>query len=217
MTKKNYINVALFVLLIIFQISFILIDTVWLKTLTSLCFVFTAFIHLYDVEPQKKFVPALITAGLLWSLAGDISIEYNLVIGGICFGIAHLLYCISFFKIEKLNKKIIPVWAILFLIPNLIMSFVPFLDMSDPSMRLLGVGYSFILSVMTAKAIGNQMTVKSTMTLLLCIGAFIFYLSDYMVLFNHFNTGSGVIYRNIGHVLYFPAQFFIAQSIKHYK
>lgn len=215
--KKNLVSIALFILLVFFQISFIVIDTVWLKALTSLCFILNGLFHVRSLNKDFGLIPHFILFGLCACLLGDISIEYTIVLGAIGPGIGHICYSIAYFSLAKLKKEDIIYAIALFIIAMSAIYFVPFVDIADPSILGLGIGYSLIISIMTGKSISNAISIRSRLTFLLCLGSCLFFVSDIMVLFNHFNTGSGEVFRNIGHVIYFPAQFIISQSLMHWK
>lgn len=103
--QKNLVSISLFILLVIFQVSFILVDTVWLKALTSLCFVLNALFHVRTMDGSMGLIPHLILIGLCSCLFGDIFIESSIVLGAVGPGIGHILYSIAYFSLNKIKKE----------------------------------------------------------------------------------------------------------------
>ena len=210
--KYNTRNVVLFCILVLFTVILMLSGNNVFKILASLSFVAAGVLnYFYENQENKKF-SRLLLLGLICGLFGDIGILIDFQIGAVCFGVGHILYILSFCKLNPLSwKDILPIMV--FLMIAIALSFFVLPPETEMLMRVVCLVYAGVISVMTGKAVSLHLSLKNRLSLILCIGSIAFYISDIMILFAEFSPTKAELYTNICHSIYFPAQFILAQAL----
>lgn len=159
-------------------------------------------ILIVNINPLKNLSHKLMVAGLLFSCAGDIALEFTgvnafmFIQGLIFFLIAHLMYLTVFFRAP--GKNVIFGERIWFLIPVLIFGFglVYYLYDDLGTMRLPVIAYTIVILAMLSGAINRIGKVNLTSYYLILAGAVLFVISDSAIAVNKFShhfAGSGIV------------------------
>ncbi len=213
---KNITNLILLALLLLFSIAFSVNEILPYKLIASSCFVISGIVNIDWKSPLSKKYPFILIAGLIFALAGDVGIFFSFVAGAACFAIGHILYIISYFCLYKYQKSDLKYVLFVFIASFFIVVINPVIEYSNSAMFMVCLVYSIIISIMCAKAISSYMSTKTSLALVILIGAVLFYLSDIMVLCDSFAVVNSEPFRFIGRSWYFPGQFILAQSITKY-
>lgn len=211
---KNYFfrNIVFFCLLLIFTIFFTITKNNVYKILASLSFVVTGVMNYFCGNHENKNFAHLLLIGLVCGMIGDIAILIDFKFGAICFAIGHILYIISFCKLRAFSiKDMLPISF--FLVVSIAIVLIVLPQDTSMGMKIVCLVYAGIISFMTGKAVGLQLLMKNKLTLILCIGSVAFFVSDIAVLLVEFSETNDILYTNINHFTYFPAQFVIAQGL----
>jgi uncharacterized membrane protein YhhN len=148
---------------------------------------------LINLNPLKNLSHGLMIAGLLFSWAGDIILEFsgsngNMFIPGlVCFLLAHIMYLTVFIKTP--GKNSILGSRILLLFPVIIygMGLVFYLYGDLKEMKLPVIIYAFVILLMLSGAISRIDKVKKKSFLLILAGAILFVISDSAIAINKFS------------------------------
>ncbi len=215
MKKINIFNIVMLGLLLVADVFFIVDGGLTIKTIASLIFVaigLVNLIYLLKVEKHKSLPSYLLFIGLCFACLGDILLEIQFVIGAIFFAVGHVFYFISYCKLSKFNWKDL-IYSALIFIPSLsIILFVPIFDFGGGTLQILCCVYALVISIMVGKAVANFVKNKSTLNLIILVGSVLFFMSDFMLLFNVFADVSGV-FLVLCLTTYYPAEFLLAYSI----
>ena len=137
-------------------------------------------------KAENKTFYILMTCGLFFAMLGDVVINHYFVPGAGLFAIGHVFFVISFCLLSKIKlidiipTSILAVGAVSFLLFAKILHF-------DPSMlKIVCIIYALIISCMLGKTIGNFINNKSTLNILIMIGAALFFFSDLMLVLDWF-------------------------------
>lgn len=154
-----------------------------------------------NINPLKNLSHKLMVAGLLFSCAGDIVLEFTemnafmFIQGLIFFLLAHVMYLTVFFRTP--GKNVIFGNRIWFLVPVLVygIGLGCYLYNDLGSMRLPVIVYTIVILTMLSGAINRIEKVNSTSYYLVLAGAILFVISDSAIALNKFGhsfTGSGI-------------------------
>lgn len=169
---------------------------------------------LVNLNPLTNRLHGFMIAGLLFSWAGDIILEFsgsnaNMFIPGlVCFLLAHIMYLTAF--ITTPGKNSIIGNRILLLLPVILYGVVLVLYLySDlKEMKLPVIMYAIIILFMLAGAINRIDKVKKKSFLLVLSGAILFVISDSAIAINKFSYKfeySGIVIMST----YIVAQYLI--------
>lgn len=169
------------------------------KTAASIGFLVLALAARFAGGPKTGFgLWALLFAGLCFCAAGDILLGFaNLHggphgplfrFGGLCFGAAHLIFCIRFLfgtSLTLLDAAAVVLGA----------GAVAVLEKTGKvrlkKQKALGVVYGGLVTFMCVKAL-DWWAVSKTATAMLCgVGSILFWLSDVALIFLYFGTHMG--------------------------
>ena len=155
-----------------------------------------------NLKPLKSRSHRFMFAGLFFSWAGDVVLEFSknngniFIIGLACFLLAHIMYFTVF--IITPGKNSILSSRFYLLVPVLIFGIVlvSFLydDLAD--MRLPVIAYSIVILTMLAGAINRIEKVKTGSYYLVLTGAILFVISDSVIAVNKFShqfKSSGIL------------------------
>lgn len=186
------------------------------KATTSLLFILVA-ISGYLRSPKNNRYFFVILMGMIFSLFGDvflslIKISDTLIFGMFSFLVAQIIYIYAFSILVKITSQDFLVCAVL-LIPALCaILLMPKFDFEG--LLPLVVLYAAMISFMAAKAISlrkiyanNKCSVALTVT-----GGLLFYISDFVIVFDFFYIGAPKILSSINLLTYYFGQGFIALS-----
>ena len=219
------IIIALLILCVFFVIAFLRQEflekfalAVVLKGLASLCFVIIGIIN----SNGTSFVKLIIT-GLVFGFIADILLNLRhlfetqgrtiFLIGILIFLIGHILYLVA---IIPLNNNILLCVAISILITAILMKWIFTKITAEKAFKIFGIVYIGAIVLLNVVAISNMLAVppfNSGFTKLFAAGAFLFLISDIVLILNTFGPESKFSLRvtNIG--MYYVGQILIAISL----
>jgi len=174
-------------------------------------------LFLINLNPLTNRLHAFIVAGLLFSWAGDIILEFsdsnaNMFIPGlVCFLLTHIMYLIVFIKTPGKNS-IIGKHSLL-LLPVIIygVTLVIYLYGDLKEMKLPVIMYALVILLMLAGAINRIEKVKKKSFCLVLAGAILFVISDSAISINKFSFKfeySGILIMST----YIAAQYLIVKG-----
>lgn len=174
----------------------------------------------YRKNPSDFHFFALMFAGLLFSLSGDISMALKkdggilFLIGVGFFAIAHIFYIIGYCSKTKFKF-----WDGIFFLcifaPNFLL--LLFGGFNFGSLKVMVIGYAVIICLMLSKSFSMASFYRESprQTVMLITGSILFYMSDLTLLFFLFYPNAAPILRQINWMLYYPAQGLIALSFSY--
>ena len=204
------------------------LQVAFLKAVVSVCFILTGLFAMVDNPDCPKIVGALVAAGGVWGLLGDIALDLKYVFakyekeylnaGFSCFGVGHIFYIGALYINFGFNLKAF-VGAF---VAGLVCVAVVFI--SQPLMKLnyrgykkITVVYMFILGYVYGLSSGYAIFDHSLPALIITIGFILFLASDLFLSGLYFGTTEkkrtsrpAII---LNHLLYYSAQFVIAISL----
>lgn len=219
MENKNIVilgNVVFGVLIFIATVLFMFtsIDPYIIKTTDSALFVLCGVFNLmllYKLKNKGSIWKSFIMlAGLVFAFIGDVVLISNFVLGAIFFAIGHILFLVYFYLLQKFNWKDLVFGGVIFLIALMLILFLPSFNFGE--MKLIVIIYALIISLMLGKALSNYIQKPNVANLILFLGAFLFFFSDVMLVFNRF-TDISVLFDYFCLATYYPAEFLLALSI----
>ena len=215
--KKLFIilNAIFAALIVCGDICYTLYGGLWLKGLTSFCFVALGIINLIYLIKNKsqnlKFGIIMVIA-LFFAMLGDIVLNLHFMAGAIIFAVGHIFYFIAYCFISKFRWLDLLIAGIIFIPSMLIILLVPIFDFGGVMMQIVCVIYALIISCMLGKAISNLLKTRNITNLIIAIGSFLFFFSDLMLLFDVFANVSEV-FGILCLATYYPAQILLAHSL----
>ena len=171
-------------------------------------------LFLVNINPLLNRLHRFLFAGLFFSWAGDIVLEFSIkngnmfVMGLVCFLLAHIMYFTVF--ITTPGKNMIPGNRIWLLLPVIIYGIVLvwFLYSDLAEMRVPVILYAIIILTMLSGAINRIGKVNRRSFWLVLAGAILFLISDSAIAVNKFSyqfKGSGIVIMST----YIVAQYLI--------
>ena len=213
----NILNLLLIAAVVVGDVFYILDCKLWVKSITSLCFVALGAINLVYAIKNKtanlKFC-VLMLVGLFFAMLGDIVLDIKgmFMYGALLFAVGHIFYFISYCQLIAFKWKDLIYGASIFVPATLLITLAPFFDFGGIVMEIVCVFYAVIISCMVGKSISNYVADKKVLHLLLLIGSCLFFFSDLMLLLNVFGNMPRVI-NVLCLVTYYPAECVLACSI----
>ncbi len=165
-------------------------------------------IFIINLRHELRGINLLVLAGLLFSWAGDIAIDFSFVPGLACFLIAQMMYLIAFFLTPG-NSIIIRERAyliIFLLIAGIALIYFMYDDLGE--MKLPVIVYAAVILTMLASAFNRFRKVNRESYYLVMTGALLFVISDTCIAINRFTWDfnySGPIIM----ITYLAAQYLI--------
>lgn len=216
-TKTFYIwNVLLFICAMICLVCYDLYRGLWLKGLTSSWFVLLGlvnFIYARKMKLEQSRSLVLIELGLFFGMCADVLLGVEFILGILFFALGHVFYLISFYSLEKFQRKDVLIIAPIAAVSLFVVIGTPFIRIEDPFMKKLLMGYAVIIACMLGKAISNVK--KSTFRRLILLGSAMFWFSDLMLAINMFGDGGRITWILCSYT-YWPAQNILALSLFHF-
>lgn len=215
--KVHILNILTFICAMLCLIYYDSHRHIILKGITSAWFVLLAFINLFYAHKTSinKSVILFILIGLFLGMCADVFLWVSLIAGILFFASGHFFYILAFFKLEKFSKNDLVIITVIAVVSILIVFVSGFIQIIDPIVYVLLIGYTCIISIMLGKAFTNYFKLKSLSRLIMLIGCFMFWFSDLMLAFDMF----GNVHEIVGQLCvytYWPAQNILAYSLFHY-
>ena len=212
--KNSAISIVYF---IIGLISIILLDqTVFLPGFISKALIIPvlAILFLVNLNPGKNRLHTLMLAGLFFSWAGDVVLEFSdnngnlFLLGLVCFLLAHIMYFTVFLLTPGKNSILTNrIWLLIpVIIYGLILIFYLYPDLAK--MRLPVILYAAVILTMLSGAINRFEKVNRKSYYLVLSGAVLFVISDSSIAINKFShpfESSGIVIMST----YIAAQYLI--------
>ena len=211
--------VLMFVFLIVLMYFQIIGDVPFrriFKAAASLMFILTAvFSYKYSGKNKKTFIIMLI--GFIFAFLGDVFLSFGssgifFVLGLGSFSLAHIFYTAAFCSLVKFSPKDL-ILALIIAVPTI--CFAVFNDSFNfNGMLPLVILYTILISVMVSKAISLLRLENKNMTsvVLSIIGAVLFFISDFILLFVYFYKKDFVFLPYINLIIYYSGQALLALS-----
>jgi len=210
-------NISLISLILIGDLIYIISDSLIAKSITSILFVTLGIVNIcYALKrnnPNKKFI-WLMLCGLTFAMLGDIFLEIMFIAGAALFAIGHIFYFIAYSTLQKINLNDLFLSLCIFIPSLAIILFVPLFDFGGLLMQCVCIIYALIISCMVGKSISNLSQNKNRLNIIIAIGSCLFFISDFMLLFNVF-ANLHIIFGILCLSTYYPAEILLAYSINH--
>ncbi|WP_346896282.1 lysoplasmalogenase [Clostridium sp. UBA7503] len=192
------------------------------KTITSLLFISVCICgyKTFDSNPQY-FIFVLLA--LIMSLIGDIFLAFNntksnevskmFVYGLISFSIAHIFFSLAFATLTPVLIWHVLLFILISIISILFLNLIKGFDFKGA--YKLVVTYSIIISFMVTRALSLTSLIHETFlsTILIIIGACLFFLSDLILCFIYFHKKSPSYMTALNLLCYYVGQGLIALSL----
>lgn len=219
MKKKNlifYFNLCMLVLILASDIVYMTTDInpYILKTLTSSLFVIDGAFNLTMILLFNKGKESLKTialfVGLIFAFLGDVLLIDYFIVGAIFFAVGHICFLVYFFLICELTWQDGIIFVLLSIFALLLLLLYKNFDLKGN--QVLIIVYAIIISAMLSKALGNLINKPGLTNAILFVGAFLFYFSDLMLLFDLYtNISSAFSYLCLA--TYYPGEILLSMSI----
>lgn len=200
----------------------------FLKAVASVCFILTGLFAMAENPDCPKIVGALIAAGGIWGLLGDIALDLKyvfkkyekeyLIAGFSCFGVGHIFYIAALIMAYGFNIK--PTLSALFpMVVSVIIVFAsePLMKVKYGEYKKITIAYLVILGYVLGLSWGYLIFDYSVSALILSIGFLLFIGSDVFLSSLYFGATekdrTNRVSIVLNHTLYYSAQFLIALSL----
>ncbi|MBQ8909220.1 MAG: lysoplasmalogenase [Clostridia bacterium] len=220
---KKYFNVfsvislALIIAVLVGDVFYILGGQLWVKSLTSACFLGIGIVSLiYCIKHKANNLNFAITmvVGLTLAMLGDILLEVDFIVGAIFFALGHVGYFIAYCMLCKFKWVDLIAGGVISLASILVILLVPVFTLA-PIMKVLVICYAVVISFMLGKAVTNLIRQRNLVNLIILIGSFLFFFSDLMLLLCNFTSFAAGIRATFGVLClatYYPAEILLALS-----
>lgn len=209
------VNYVLLAVLIMWTVGYDVFRAFPMKCLASLSFVVLGIINFIYVKKNSKEslkVAGLLLIGLIFGMGGDVSINFNFIMGAASFAVGHIFYCLTYCTIEKIKKSDVLCTLALLMAILAFLFLTPIFDFGDIVMKVVIVVYCVIICLMTAKSIMNAYRNHTRVNNIFACGSVMFFFSDIMLVLNIFANTSDIT-SILCHTLYFPAQWVLAHGM----
>lgn len=195
------------------------IAIVFLKIVTSCLFVILGVISYKKGKSNKKY-SLYIILGLIFSMFGDtfLVIDKNqgicFYLGVAAFAIGHVMYIIGFSSCTKFTLRDFILFVII-LTPIVLTMVIGEFDFNG--MFIVIVVYAMIICFMVSKALSltKYYSDNKKAVIMTIAGAFMFLISDIILLFLFFYTKEYMLLREEANwIIYYPGQAILAMSLK---
>ena len=162
------------------------------KGMTSSWFVMIGLVNLrYAIKERisKVIFVCVMVAGLILGMLADIMLGGNFILGIVLCALGHIAYLVGCFLLAKPNRR-----DIICSVPVAIVSVIavigtPFIQINDPILEKMLIGYAIVIGAMLGKAISNYWADKAVTNKLILLGSAMFWFSDLMLAANMFGNG----------------------------
>lgn len=191
------------------------VPAVILKGLASFCFV------MYGVltAPKGNPVAGKIVAGLVLGMIADILLNFRFIlkngkpvflVGILVFLLGHILYLFAVFPMVS-NPLAVLIAAII--LTALLMKWIFSKITAEKAFKIFGIFYIGAIVLLNCTAIANLFQNPSAFTAVFAIGAFLFLISDIVLILNTFGKESRFRLRIMNLSMYYIGQLLIATSM----
>lgn len=159
------------------------------KTITSLCFLIIGLLGVLITEKHRLKFAIIFYVALIFAFLGDILITQNFIIGMVMFAITQIFLITSYYLIKKISYI---EWIIFggFIIFDLCLLFL-YKDFEfSGALKIAVIIYALLISFMISKSLDlikiwkeNKLKIS-----LIIVGAILFFISDFILLFSEFDT-----------------------------
>ena len=211
-------NIVLLICAISCLVCYDIFGGLWLKGLTSSWFVILGFVNLIyarKMQVQKYRFLLLIEAGLIFGMCADVLLGVWFMFGILSFALGHVMYLIAFYLLEKFCKRDLLIIAPIAAVSLYVVAGTPYIQIDDPFLKKLLLGYAVIIACMLGKAISNLFAKKSISRKLILLGCVMFWFSDIMLAIDMFGEPSRLTWILCSYN-YWPAQSILAFSLFHF-
>ena len=213
--KKLFVvvNLVMLAAILLLDIGYMTHGGLGLKAVTSLMFVVTGVINLVYCLKNKVNTryPVWMVVALVTAMLGDVLLGINFYLGAAFFALGHVFYFLSYCTLIRFNRRDLLLSVCIFLISLGILLFVPVLRFDSALMQGVCIAYALVISFMVGKAVSNLTRERNAFTILVAVGSFFFYFSDFMLVLNRFGGVANTGYWCLS--TYYPAQFLLAFSL----
>ena len=210
------LNVLLIAATLVSAVYYYTHGGLFLKGLTSSGFALLGVVNLaYTARTNKGALPfaALMAAGLLFSMAGDIVLNLNFIPGALIFALGHLLYFTAYCAHTRFRPSDLVPIGVMFALSVMILQLLP-LDFGSALMEWVCMGYGLVISCMLGKAAANFIRERTLVSTLLAVGSILFYFSDLMLCLGKFGSAPDIT-DALCLFTYYPAQCLLAHTVIH--
>ncbi len=204
------------------------LQVAFLKAVVSVCFILTGLFAMVDNPDCPKIVGALVAAGGVWGLLGDIALDLKYVFtkyekeylnaGFSCFGVGHIFYIGALYINFGFNfKAFVGAFVAGLVCVAVVFISQPLMKLNYRGYKKITVVYMFILGYVYGLSSGYAIFDYSLPALIITIGFILFLASDLFLSGLYFGTTEkkrtsrpAII---LNHLLYYSAQFVIAISL----
>lgn len=184
------------------------------KALAASCFAALGVVNLLYAlltKPRRVAFPAILCAGLILAMSGDILLGKNFILGAGLFALGHIMYVAAMCVVKPICRRDALVSAIVFAAAGSIVLFLPTLDFGGALMQGVCLVYALVISCMVGKALSGAIWSPSVLTVTMAVGSVLFFFSDLMLVLYMFGDAPWVVDR-LCLLSYFPAQGLLAFS-----
>ncbi len=217
-SKIHLFNKILLTISMICLICYDVFGGLWLKGFTSFWFVLIGLLNLFHAIhhkcTNKKYV-VLMTLGLICGMLADVLLGIVFSIGILVFALGHIFYLFAFYTLDKFKLSHLLIIVPISIASIYIITGTPFIQINDPTLKILLVGYAIIISCMLSKAITNFKSKRSFTTRLVLIASVLFFFSDFILAIDMFGESSRLTWILCSYS-YWPAQNLLAYSLYHF-
>lgn len=193
--------------------------SVTIKTVTSALFVATGVVNYiyarksgFEAKKYSEFALCMLI-GLVFAMLGDVVLEFQFEIGAGLFALGHVMFLISYTRLNKINWKDLLIICGIIVIALLIIFFYDGFNFSTFDLVVVVV-YAVIISCMLGKSAGNLFDKEQSNLAkwLIFVGSLCFFLSDLFLLFRIF-AHLGRTFSILCLTFYYPAEWMLAVSV----
>lgn len=216
-TKKKFFigNMILFICAILCLMYYDYKGGLWLKGATSFWFVLLGGVNLVYARicgVKLSLFMVFMELGLFCGMCADVLLGIEFLLGLFLFALGHVLYIIAFYTLEKFHIRdlliIIPIAALsMFFVAG-----TSYIQVKDPFMEKLLLGYAVIISCMLGKAVSNASVKGAASRNLILLGSALFLFSDLMLAVDFFGQTSRLVWILCAYT-YWPAQNLLAHAL----
>lgn len=189
----------------------------WLKGVTSLWFVVLGGVNCLaarNLAKHEKSFFLLMWAGMFCGCCADVLLGLVFVAGVGVFALGHVLYLAAFFRMEKPRKQDLWYFLPMAAVSLFIVVGTPWINVEDPVMEKVLLGYAVVIAAMVAKALSNFRVRPSRARALIALGSLMFWFSDLVLAVDMFGQSSRLTWVLCSYS-YWPAQSILAHSLFH--
>ena len=217
--KKTFtiLNVILIAVALTNTVLYRFVGGLLMKGIASTSFAVIGIVNLFYVNRmgcEKPGFPKWMTAALVMSVAADVVLNVEFLVGVVLFALAHVGYVAAYCTLEGFQKRDLLPMAAVGAVSLLVLN-APMFQITDPVWKVLVTVYALIISCMLGKAVSNALREKTRVRWMLLAGSLLFWFSDLMLAWELF-AGGGRFADTLCLFTYWPGQTVLAHSLFHY-